>query len=375
MMKPKAILILLLLLGMLFSALLLTESRRPGESSKSVTKPFSTQPFLPGFSPAAVAGIQLIHSRKSVRLEREKNEWRITSHKNRRVNMEHIQRLLVSLKSAEIIQRRTGDAKIFWLDADNRVSLELFDENNRSLAMLFVGKDAGYPNAFVSLPGISQNEFLEVNQSVDNMLGTKTERYSRSLNADFWYDLRILRGNRREVISFVIEKRIGEKTERIRVHRFIEGKGAIVPDTKDVADLDEPFDFNDHHQSETAWRIFEPVESEADSDACREICSTALPLNVKGFEDGKSLAEVGLDLPVALVEFVMKDGVRHIFRFGKTLEKEIFFQVNDTPDILKADEFVFQNMVKSLEQLKKKQTETAKDAFSEEPLRLAPQAK
>ena len=332
MIKPSTILVLLGLCALLALGFLVLKSSRP------VPKP--AEPFGSRLFPDGLGDVKSIEIKKdgvTLKLDRKNKDWFMTSQKNRPAKSERVSQLLTDSATASIIGPRSGAASLFKLDEQNRITVSFIRETGKT--ELFVGKSSDYSKAFVRTT--PDGPILEIDRSLDNSAGVKTDVDVRTLDPALFYDLKLLALNANDVIELDITK----KNEVIRLQRVIPGKGPLEPKQEPPKDGPQP-----------EWRITAPENMAAEDGAVGRATSALANLNAKGYADEIEPGKAHLDDPLAKVKVRLKDGSEHDLVFGLELDKDdIILAVDGKPELYKVNGYIYEGLAQKLEDLKKKE--------------------
>ncbi len=349
MIKPKYLLILVLLLLVLVGAYYAVPTSRPN-IVRNAQNAKTGEKLLPDFEAKKAHRVTLVRDGRKVELLMDESSgWKVSSHRNRPAEDEKVFTLIHSMDSARIDQVRTGkeEAVTFELDEKQRTSVTVFDEDNKKLAHLFVGKTAGNNKSFVMRE--AGNDVLETDQGIDNHLGLKYDQGPPFLSPAHWYELKILEGSRKDIIRFSI-KQPDLKTEEnaFTVSKFIPDKGPVKPETEDIADLEEDERSFGEAKKKTIWKVLAPQETSANEHICDTICASVLPLFVKGYEDDLKPETLQFEKPRAIFSFMLTDGTEHKLTFGQRVEDKFYFKLDDGDDIYRTGPELYNDLIKPL---------------------------
>lgn len=348
MIKPNVILALLAVCGLLAAAFFLMPSDRmePSEKVQEGT------PLVGDFKPEAVNAIHIKKAGTEIRLVKKDGNWSLPSHQNRPAKSDRVQALLENVKEAKLQSQRTGSESTFGLDEKGRIELTLEGEGKKT--ELFLGRSQESNKSFVRTS--ASGPIIEVNKPLDTDASARTLGTDRIIDAQHFYDLRIVNLSQDDITEFTIARKTAAGDEKLRLQKL--------PATKkpeEEAKAPQPVDPDNPEKKEEPkfeWWIIEPAKAEADEGAVNSIVSNLSNMNAKAYADNVKPEESGIDKPNAVVTLKAKDGKETTITFGKQEGEEVILQVSGNTNTYKAYKFVLENVQKDL----KKKEEEKNDA-------------
>ena len=215
-MKPKQILILGVILGVLALGILLKAwVRSAGEGSVSDTRAVSV---LPDFDPVKVERILIARGSQvaPVELANENGAWKVKSLWNAPANSVKVENLIRQLPSIHGELRATGKEllKDFGIEDADSFSIRLLGNGDKPLADLRVGtKKSGAAGSFVRKAGGS--DVYGVDMDLADALGIYTGFETAKPKGDVWADLSLFRLDPEKVTRIELYLSKGDENTRV----------------------------------------------------------------------------------------------------------------------------------------------------------------
>ncbi|MBU9888286.1 MAG: DUF4340 domain-containing protein [Candidatus Omnitrophica bacterium] len=341
-MKPKQIIVLSIILGILVAGVLFKSALR-GQDPRTVRGPWSDEKSLLDFEPAKVEGIYLERRGKSVppvSLVRKDVGWTVASRWDVLADESRVVRFLEKLRDLRGELRATGDRFYgdFGIGDAEAFTAQLTGKDGAALLDLRIGtKRAGREGYFLRRAGTDTIYLTETD--LGELLGIFTDLSEAAPSADPWVDLSLFELPVDEVVSVVIER---DRMPVLGIRRGTGGEGA----------------------TENAWsfvRTGTPAKT-VDPDKALHLLVAFNSIRAQKVVDPKS-GDHGLNAPVLEITVTRKErGEVRVTVGAKDAKEDAYFvKISGRPGIFKLSADDFQELDITDERLVR-ETPSAKEA-------------
>ncbi len=322
-MKPKQILILSLILGVLVLGLIAKTLFRTLSAS-------SSKETLPSFSFSTDKIQKIILGRGEeaaiIELYKQGPQWKVKTLWDVEADGEKIAALLKAVSSFKG-ELRSSDKNLFpdfGLEDQNAFSLEFFEDSQKPVLDLRIGsKKAGYSGFFVRKAGASEVYFVD--WDVPKLLGIFTPFEEARPRNDFWADLNFLK--------FKIED-----IQKITLLRTSENRKDLIVSVERENIPGDP--------SQNAWKYERNTYPfAADPGKILRFLATLTSLKAQKVVDPKGTG-YGLEKPVWEMTLALKKGKEIVTLAGPADEKEKvrFIKNSVYPTVFQLQEYFFEDL-------------------------------
>lgn len=270
------------ILGGIFVFLLLIVLifENPFGKSEDVKRTEEAKPLFPDFKKEQVAKIEITAKGETTELAKQNDEWVVATMENYPADGEGVKELLgkvAEFDNSKHVSDNPKNQADFQVDSSG-VEAKLFDENDKLLAHLFVGKNT---------PGIF-NSYVRVADSNDVYVGEGYLQSTFDKGTQTWKD--------RSIFSF--------------------NKGIVTQ--IDIVSAEEKIELR--LDAENKWQLHQPISAPAEQTEVDNLLTHFSELKTDDFAETNELTTYGLDSPTSAITAILNDGTTAQLLIGKEEE-------------------------------------------------------
>jgi hypothetical protein len=347
-MKTKNLIILGIILVVVVGIIVLSEKMGSQRKSGKVKE------FFPDFSEANCSAFQITDKNGSIKLKKQGDIWVIESQEEKETEEEEeaapileetvtkdltaseefeypadsgsvasVMEKLAVMKMDELISKNPDKQEVFEVDSVKGTLVEVWDSKNKSIGKFRIGKSGpDWSSHFVRM--ISSNDVYSVSGSIKYAFFTDKKR---------WRDKKVLRFDPLLLKKIKLAKK---DSAVIALERTVDTTGA-------------------------KWNITAPEKYPADSASLAKMVKDLSILMTSNFEENLNTPDsvTGLNDPYMVVSIELENGDKKMLTIGNLKEddNQRWVKAEDKRPIFLLYKSKFDNVDKSLEELKKKEEE------------------
>lgn len=322
-MKPKHLLILGVILGVLVLGVIAKQFVKPPE--------IATEEYAPlelSFDEARVSKIEIKKGReeKLVELIKEGEKWRVANFLNARADQDKIREFIKMLREAKG-ELRAKDKSLFGdfsISEEQAYSILLSDEQGALLFQIFLGEKKPKYDAVFLRKGDSEMVYY-VDRDIFGQMGLWGDPTTERPKREHWASLRILDSSIDQI-------------QRLEVRRFLKGKGFVSAGIFREVDPNDP--------SKKRWKFLrETIPFALDAEKVKQFLNS-----LKDWKATQVLDPAGKDFDFSKPEWQMRlsleGGGEIVLSKGKVDEatREPYLQVSGDAVIFRISDYTLKNM-------------------------------